>query len=190
MGLFLSDGWLSVPYYFVWQIALFLSLKSSLSAYGGAIALAALVGALTGMLLGRHIDAGHGRRSVAVAFSLVSMTLVLRAVSIDTPWLAVAANALGAFVHGLVMPALLTPVYNFAKASPCALRFHIASEGAWDVGCCSGCLLTALLVAHGAPLSSVMLLGFAGVAGQVLLLRRYYQRLRSWEPEQQERIAV
>jgi hypothetical protein len=85
----------------------------------------------------------------------------------------------------------MTPVYNLAKASPCALRFHIAAEGAWDVGCCAGCLLAALLVAGGAPLSAVMLLGFAGVAGQVFLLRRYYQRLRSWEPEQeQERIAV
>jgi hypothetical protein len=143
------------------------------------------------MLLGRHIDDGYGRRGVALAFSLVSATLVLRALSLDTPWLAVAANALGAFAHCWVVPAQMTPVYNLAKASPCALRFHIAAEGAWDVGCCAGCLLAALLVAGGAPLSAVMLLGFAGVAGQVFLLRRYYQRLRSWEPEQeQERIAV
>jgi hypothetical protein len=182
IGLFLSDGWLDVSFFSVWQIALFLSLGSSLSAYGGAMALAALVGALSGLVLGRHIDAGHGRRAVGVAFSLLSATLALRALSLATPWLAVTANALGALVLCLLAPAQMTPVYNLAKASPCALRFHIAGEAAWDVGCCSGCLAAALLVAYGAPLSAVMLLGFAGAAAQVVLLRRSYTRLGSWGP--------
>src|SRR5215813_12941735 len=51
VGLFMADGWLDVSYFSVWQIALFVSLGKSLSAYGGAMALAALVGAVSGMLL-------------------------------------------------------------------------------------------------------------------------------------------
>jgi MFS transporter, DHA1 family, inner membrane transport protein len=176
--LFFFDGWLGVSYFFVWQIALYLSLDASLSAYGGAMAFAALVGAGGGMLLGRHIDAGHGLRAVFVAFSLVSMTLIFRALSLETAWLAVAGNALGALTTCLLAPAQMTPVYNLAKASPCALRFHIAAEGGWDLGCTAACLLAALLLTHGASLSGVMVLGFVGVAGQVFLLTRYY-RLRS-----------
>jgi hypothetical protein len=180
VGLFLSDGWLDVSFFFVWQIALFLSLGSSLAAYGGAMALAALAGAVSGLLLGRHIDAGYGRRAVALAFSLVSTTLVLRSLSLETAWLAVSAHALGALALCLLAPAVMTPVYNLAKASPCALRFHIAAEGGWDVGCCAGCLAAALLLWLGAPLSGVMGLGFLGVAAQVFLLRRYYRRLERW----------
>ena len=58
-----ADAWIAAGYVFVWQIALFLSLGESFSAFGGAMALAALVGAVGGMFLGRHIDAGHGTRA-------------------------------------------------------------------------------------------------------------------------------
>jgi hypothetical protein len=180
VGLFMADGWFAVSYELVWRIALFLSLGASLAAYGGAMALAALVGAVSGLLLGRHIDAGHGRRAVAIAFSVVAVTLVLRAVSVGTPWLAVAANSLSALASCLLGPVQMTPVYNIAKASPCALRFHVAAEGGWDVGCFSGCLVTAALVAHGATLSAVILLAFVGWPGQLFLLRRYYRRLDAW----------
>jgi hypothetical protein len=180
VGLFMADGWFAVSYALVWQIALFLSLGSSLSAYGGAVALAALVGAVSGLFLGRHIDAGHGRRSVAIAFSVVAVTLLLRAASVGTPWLAVAANALSALASCLLVPAQMVPVYNLAKGSPCALRFAIAAEGGWDVGHFFGCLVAAALVAHGAALAAVMLLAFLGCAGQLYLLRRYYLRLDAW----------
>jgi len=176
IGLFVSDGWFAVTYVLVWQIGLFYSLGESLSAYGGAMAFAALVGAVSGLLLGRQIDAGHGRRAVVLALSVVAVTLTLRALSLDTPWLAFTANALGALATCLQVPAQMTPVYNLAKASPCALRFSIAAEGAWDVGCMSGCLAAAALIAHGAPLSGVIPLGFLGLGGQLLLLLRYYAR--------------
>jgi hypothetical protein len=65
-----ADGWLSACFYYVWQIALFISLGRDLAAYGGALALAALVGALAGLALGRHVDLGHGRRAVVVAYGL------------------------------------------------------------------------------------------------------------------------
>jgi DHA1 family inner membrane transport protein len=180
VGLFIADGWLSVTYIFVWQIGLFFTLGESLSAYGGAMALAFLVGAVSGLMLGRHIDAGHGRQAVIIAFSAISVTLILRALSLGTPWLSVGANALGAFAFCLLGPAQMTPVYNLAKASPCALRFHVAAEGGWDVGCVFGCLTAALLVAHGVALAAVIPIAFLGVAGQLFMLRRYYVRLGVW----------
>ncbi len=179
VGLTLCDGWMDVSFTLVWPIALFLALESSVSAYGGAAAFAALIGAGSGLLLGRHIDAGHGWRAVVLAYTLLSTTLVLRSLSLETAWLAVAAHALGALAGPAVVPALMTPVYNLAKGSPCALRFHIATEAGWDVGCCTASLAAAALLALGAPLAAVLLLGFAGVAGQAFLLRRYYARTSS-----------
>ena len=61
-------------------------------------------------------------------------SLVGRAASLRSPWLAVSANALGALVMPLLLPALGTATYNRDKASPCTLRFHMATEGGWDVG--------------------------------------------------------
>ncbi|MGH9886153.1 MAG: hypothetical protein ACREBE_11525, partial [bacterium] len=180
VGLFMADGFLDVSYFLVWQIALFFSLGQSLSAYGGAMSLAALVGAVSGMLLGRHVDAGHGRRGVAIAFTALSLVLVARVVSVGTPWLAVATNAVSAIVSCLVVPVQMVPVYNLAKASPCALRFHIAAEGGWDVGHVTGCLVAAGAIALGASLAEVIPLGFIGVLALVLLLRRYYVRLAGW----------
>jgi hypothetical protein len=46
-------------------MALFVSLHESIPAYGGAMALAGLVGAACGLVLGRYIDTGHGRRVVS-----------------------------------------------------------------------------------------------------------------------------
>jgi hypothetical protein len=174
--LFMADAWFAVMFAFIWQIALYLTLGASLSAYGGAMALAAGVGAVSGMLLGRHIDRGNGVRAVSIAFSVVTLTFALRAASLSTPWLAVAANALGALAGCLLGPVQMTPVYNLAKASPCATRFLISCEGGWDIGCMSGCLAAAALIAHGASLAEVIPLGMLGSGAQVLLLRRYYAR--------------
>src|SRR4029453_15964329 len=147
MKLFLADGWIAAGYLFVWQIALFLSLGESFVAFGGALALAALVGAVSGLLLGRLIDAGHGQRAVTYAIGVLAFTTVLRALAPGHALLAVVANALGALVVCLYIPTIMTAVYNQAKRSPCTLRFHVATEGAWDVGAASGCLLAALLSA-------------------------------------------
>ncbi|MGD0142258.1 MAG: MFS transporter [Rhizomicrobium sp.] len=172
--LFAADGWFAAAFFFVWQMALFLSLGESFKAYGGAMALAALVGAASGLLLGRHIDAGNGRRAVLIAYGVGALTLAFRAVSLDTPWLAIGANALGSLASCLLIPAMMTAVYNLAKASPCALRFHIATEGGWDAGCAAGSLIAAAFAAYGAPLGALLALGFPGLAVSVVRLRRYY----------------
>jgi len=135
---------------------------------------------VSGMLLGRHVDAGHGRRGVAIAFSALALVLAARVASVGTPWLAVATNAASAIVGCLLVPVQMVPVYNLAKRSPCALRFHIAAEGGWDIGHVAGCLVAAGAIARGATLAEVIPLGFLAVVAQVLLLRRYYVRLAAW----------
>jgi DHA1 family inner membrane transport protein len=171
-----ADGWLDAWFIFVWQIALFVSLSHSISAYGGAMALAALVGAVCGLLLGRHIDAGGGRRAVAIAYGAVAAVLALRAASGGSPWLAVAANALGAPAMTLLSPTVGAVTYNLAKASPCPMRFQIATEAGWDIGCFAACLAAAALAAAGVPLSLAILLALPALATAALLLRRYYGR--------------
>jgi hypothetical protein len=174
MALFLADGWLGAAFYFFWQVALFVAVGSSYRAYGGAMALAALIGGGCSLLLGRHIDAGGGRRAVLIAYGLVIGLLVFRALSLGSPWLAVAANAPGALVAALYIPAVMAAVYNRAKASPCPFRFHMVSEGAWDVGGGAGCLAGAAVTASGHSLAWAILLGAPAAIVTVVLLLRHY----------------
>lgn len=173
--LFALDGWISASFYFVWQVALFVSVRQSLAAYGGAMALAAATGAAASVLLGRHIDRGHGRRSVIPIYAVTAVVILARAASVGSPWLAALANLPGPIVAATLVPVLMTPTYNLAKASPCVLRFHIASEGGWDVGCCAACLLAAAATASGLPLSVPLLLALPGMLILVLVLRRSYR---------------
>ncbi len=171
-----ADGWADAGFFFVWQVALFVTLGSSIAAYGGAMALAGLVGALFGLLLGRHVDAGHGRRAVAIGYSVAVIVVVIRAVGVGSPWLAVVANAAGALALPLFIPPLGAAVYNLAKASPCSLRFQIVTEGGWDIGCFGGCLAAAGFVAIGTPLAVPVLLALPGFMAGAALLWHYYAR--------------
>ena len=56
--LFMGDGFIGGIYVFVWQVALFQSLHENFMAFGGALAIAAVVGAVGGLYLG----ALHRRR--------------------------------------------------------------------------------------------------------------------------------
>jgi MFS transporter, DHA1 family, inner membrane transport protein len=172
--MFLADGWIAAGFFFVWQIALFLALGESFTAFGGAMALAALAGAVSGLLLGRFIDAGHGGRAVWLASGSLVVVIGLRAASCEDPILAVVANAAGALVSALYVPTVMTAVYNQAKGSPCALRFHIAAEGGWDAGAASACMVVTALLWAGAPISLGILLSLVGTAAIFTLLRRYY----------------
>lgn len=172
--LFLCDGWIVGTGFVVWQIALFVSLDENFLHFGGALALAALVGAVAGMFLGRTIDSGHGTRMTAFALGSFACLIVLRAAAIREPLLAVAANALASVGSCLYAPTLMTAVYNQAQCAPCTLRFHVATEGGWDVGCASGLLIAALLFSLGTPFPPVLLLPLLGLAAAFVQLRRYY----------------
>lgn len=174
--LFVGDGWIASGYYVIWQFALFLALKQDVMAYGGALAVAALVGAVSGLLLGRLIDSGKGSRAVWIAGGVLVSVIMMRAGAGGHPLLAVVANALGAFVNCLYIPTIMTAVYNQAKRSPCVMRFHVASEGGWDVGVSSGLLLASLLVWRGVPVAATILVSLVGAGFALGLLRRYYQQ--------------
>jgi DHA1 family inner membrane transport protein len=174
VALFVGDGCVAASYVVIWQIGLFLTLGKSYTAYGGALAMSALVGAIGGMLLGRLIDSGKGTRALFLAIATLAFVTVLRAAVLSYPVLAVIANALGALVGCLYVPTMMTAVYNMAKRSPCALRFHILAEGGWDVGFAIGCGLGAGMVALGLSLRYAILLALIGVAGVFRLLYRYY----------------
>ena len=89
------DGWFDAGFLYVWQVALFLTLGQSYAAYGGVMAMAGLVGAVCGLLIGHHVDMGHGRRSVLIAYGVAAAIVALRAASLGSPWLARMANARG-----------------------------------------------------------------------------------------------
>ena len=176
--LFAADGWIAAGYLFAWQIALFLALGENFSTFGGVLALAALVGAIAGLFLGKHIDAGRGLPAVWLTIGSLAAVTILRAISTQDVAMAVIANALGALAVCLYMPTVMTPVYNLSKRSPCPLRFHVATEGGWDIGGASGCLAAAILSALGVPLSFTILLSLAGTGLSIYVLRHYYSGLR------------
>lgn len=172
-----SDGWFAAGFTYVWQLALFVALGEHFARYGGAIALAGLAGAGASLAVGRFVDLGHGRASVFVAYGACALVVALKAASLNSPALAVAANALAAIAAPLLEPVMMAPIYNLAKASPCPLRFHMATEGGWDLGCGLGCLAAAALTAARVPLSASILLALIGAAtGFWLLLSRYASR--------------
>ena len=171
------DGWFDAFYLFVWQIALFVTLKESIPGYGGAMALAGLLGAVCGPLLGRHVDAGGGKRATIIAYSAAALVMLLRAASLGQIWLAVIANALGALLMPLMIPPLNAATYNLSQSSPCTLRFQMASEAGWDVGCFSACVLTAGLAAAGLSLGTAIVLALPAIAAGMALLLRYNRLL-------------
>ncbi len=172
--LFISDGVVAAGYFITWQIALFLSLGQDLMAYGGALAIAALVGAVGGLFLGRLIDTGGGGRAVWYSVGLLAMVIAMRAVVLHNPALAITANALGALVGCLYVPTIMTAVYNQAKRSPCVMRFHIAAEGGWDVGVSTGLAVAAAIVWAGYPIAWAILMSMVGATSVFFLLQRYY----------------
>ena len=173
---YLANGWFAATFVIVWQVALFLALSESLSAYGGTMAIAAVAGGVGGLLLGKMLDGGHGANATLIIFAGIAATVVLRAWSLEEPGFAVAAHAIGAFAICFYVPAINTPVYNLAKASPCSLRFHVATEDSWDKGAIAACAAMLVLLAAGAGLSSAILLALVSCLAHAILLQRYYRQ--------------
>ncbi len=169
-----ADGWSGAGYLFVWQIALFVSLGESFAAFGGAMALAAVVGAVTGMVLGRWVDMGHGPKAVWLALMSLLIMIGFRAVAFGHPALAIVANAIGPLAWAFYVPTMMTALYNQAQASPCVLRFSIATEGGWDAGSIAACLLTAGMIQLGLPLGYAIATAALGSLVSFGILRRYF----------------
>lgn len=178
MMLQLASGWSAGWTYFLWAIVLFVSLDSDMSAYGGAMALAALAGAVIGMVLGRHVDGGKARRSTVVAFSFASAVVALRAASEGAALLAVTANAMGAIAVLMQTPAMGAMIYNLTKTAPCPLRFQIVTEASFDTGIFFACLAAAALLTAGSPLALPILLSLPAQAAMAWVLTHYFSRRR------------
>jgi hypothetical protein len=176
VALFALHGWFAATFVLIWQVALFRTLGDSLTAFGGTMALAAVAGAAGGLVLGKRIDSGRGAATVVFVLGAIMLVTVLRAASLGNPHAAIAANVIGTFAICFYVPTLMAPLYNLAKASPCTLRFHVATESAWDVGCVIASLLAAAVAGAGMSLAWIVLLTVPATAGQVWLLTRHYRR--------------
>lgn len=170
-----ASGWSASWTYFLWSIVLFISLDNSTAQFGAAMALAALAGAIAGLVLGRHIDRGKGVRTTLIAFGFASAVVVLRSVSEGSAVLAVAANVLGAVAVLMQTPPMGAMIYNLTKASPCPFRVQMATEGSWDIGTLLGCVTAAALAAADAPLALTILLSLPAQAAMAIVLVRYFQ---------------
>lgn len=173
--LFVLHGWFTATFILIWQVALFRTLGDSLSAFGGTMALAAVAGAAGGLLLGKGIDQGRGGSTVSAVLVAIMAVTLFRATSIGFPEAAIAANAIGTFAMCFYVPTLMAPLYNLAKASPCTLRFHVATESAWDAGCFAAALIATTITSFDGSLAWVVLLAIPATATQRWVLQQYYR---------------
>ncbi|GEO00398.1 hypothetical protein NSE01_22300 [Novosphingobium sediminis] len=174
--LYLGEGFHSGCSVMIWNLALFASLGEHFDAFGGAIAAAGVAAAIGSLVVGRLIDTGRPRHSLAVAYGAAAFALVLKGAAFAHPVLAVVATALGALVVPMTATAMLAPLYAMARQSPCVLRFSMATEGGWDLGCASACLISAALLASGASFRLPILLGLAAIAAMASMLNTWYAR--------------
>jgi hypothetical protein len=136
---------------------LFTSLGFHYEVFGWSNAAAGLVGAVTGVLCGRAVDRGNRDTYVALVTAALLIGFGLRAGASWSPLAAAIANATGAAVTGLYVPVLLSVIYERAKRSGSAYRFHFSAEAGWDAGAAVGCL-SAAVVAWFAPAASLAVL--------------------------------
>jgi MFS transporter, DHA1 family, inner membrane transport protein len=170
--LMITDGIRSAATHFVWLIALFITLSSSYAAFGGALALAGLTGAVMGLFVGKWIDIGKGAHAARVGYGAMVLSSVVKCFGFHIPWVAVSANALYSAAWPSYATSLNAQVYNQARRSNCPLRFHVVAEGGWDIGMTIGCGLAAVMVYYGFGFFWPLALGIAGCGlGYIVLLR-------------------
>ena len=160
---FAADGWMSAGGGIAWPIILFTSLGGSFAAFAWASSAASLAGSLAGLGCGVAIDRGHREQLLPIITTALLATIVLRASAGWLPWAALTANAMGAAAGGIYCPMLMSAIYDRARDSGSAYRFHLAIEAGWDVGAMAGCLAAALVVLTGVQASLAVLPSVLGV---------------------------
>jgi MFS family permease len=157
-----------------WTMALFITLNQNFQTYGLALSAAAFIGAVMGLGVGRLVDLGHHRWSVAIGMSGIAVFVLAAAFGYREPFTAIIALMLSAVASPLYASAFNARVYNVAQESGDALRFHVSGEGGWDVGCALGCCLAAFLVWRGFGYGWAIAIGLIGIAGVSTVLSRSY----------------
>ncbi len=173
-ALFLTDGFINCGAAVVWDIITFTALDQRYDAFGGLLSAAAIAGALGGMAFGKLLDGGHARRAVWISVAIFSGLLIVKALSAGSGTGVVLATLTANALGGLYVPTLMTAVYNEAKASPCAFRFHFVAEGAWDLGGIASLLGAAAAWQAGIAPRLILLFAILGVVAQGFLLRSRY----------------
>lgn len=148
----------------VWNLALFVTLGQSFESFGGALALAGIGAAAGSLIIGRLIDGGRGTHSLALAYGLGAIVLLVKSLAWSMPLPALVATALGALVTPMLATAMLSPLYAMAQRSQCTLRFNMATEGGWDLGCSAAALIAAAILGAGFGYTAPILLGLAALA--------------------------
>lgn len=145
-AIFAADGWMSAGMHLAWPMVLFVALDSNYEQMGLANALAGLAGAAGALLCGRAIDRGSRDKYLTIVSIALVGGLLLRSFSMNDKILVLIANASAAAIMALYIPVVMSHVYDRAKRSGQAYRFHFAMEAAWDLGVSLGCLCAALVV--------------------------------------------
>jgi len=167
-----SDGVVASAVNFGWRVVLFQALGESFENYGGALAIAGVVGAVMGLGIGKLIDLGHHKRSLQIGIGAMVIAVLAEAFGFHSVWSAVGANMIGAVAGPIYMSAMMAQFYNVGKASGCTLRFNIYGENGFDLGAGLGALFTALLLWLGFGYFWPLILGLVGCAGLYTVLRR------------------
>jgi len=167
-----SDGVVASAVNFGWRVVLFQALGESFENYGGALAIAGVVGAVMGLGIGKLIDLGHHKRSLQIGIGAMVIAVLAEAFGFHSVWSAVGANMISAVAGPIYMSAMMAQFYNVGKASGCTLRFNIYGENGFDLGAGLGALFTALLLWLGFGYFWPLILGLVGCAGLYTVLRR------------------
>lgn len=175
---FAADGWMASGLALAWPMIFFITLGSHYEAFGMANAVAGLVGAVAGLVCGRAIDRGARDRYLVLVSCALAAAFVLRAFASWSPLAATIANASGAAVMGLYVPVLMSVIYDRAKQSGAAYRFHLAAEAGWDVGAALGCFAAAGIAWATAVPSLAVLPAGLGVGAIYLCVRGYGAPIR------------
>ena len=172
-AIFAADGWMSAGMHLAWPMVLFVALDSNYEQMGLANALAGIAGAAGALLCGRAIDRGSRDKYLTIVSIALAGGLLLRGFSFDDKFLVLVANASAAAIMALYIPVVMSHVYDRAKLSGQAYRFHFVMEAAWDLGASSGCLCAAFVVTLTATPSLSVLPALLGVLMiYVLMLRQ------------------
>jgi MFS family permease len=165
LATFVADGWIASGLALAWPMVLFSSVGASYEAFGLANAAAGLVGAAVSFFCGRGIDRGRRDRYLVAVCIALAFGFALRIASAWSPVAAAVANMTGAVAAGFYGPVVMSAVYERAKKSGAAYKFHFSLEGGWDFGAVIGCLAAAGMVwATAVPALAVLPAAFGVVA--------------------------
>ena len=174
-SVYFFDGFGAAASGITWSLALFITLGENFQSYGLALAGAAIFGALMALGIGRLFDLGHHKWSTAIGMCAVCVFVFSAAIGYHNPVSAAVTLCIGAIAGPLYASVYNARVYNLAKASGEPLRFHVAGEGGWDIGCALGCCIAAFLIWQGLSFTWPMATGLLGTAGVWFTLHRSYQ---------------